>query len=133
MSSIFFAILKDNHNIEGRLVTGNLSFKDNVIFKQDFSIMDFKEDSLQTWAGHAWVTVEGKIFDLSIFRTVYSDEFIKPCKGQFVDAFGLGRGCLIASPEEMKKLGLMYEEIERLNNDVVTSIVQGIEKLPIWD
>ena len=38
MSAILYAILKDNHQIEFRLVTGNLSYNGQYIFKQKFSI-----------------------------------------------------------------------------------------------
>lgn len=38
MSAIMYAILKDNDNIQSNFISGSLSFKDEIIFKQDFSI-----------------------------------------------------------------------------------------------
>jgi hypothetical protein len=37
MSALLYADLNDNHGIHARMVTGNLLYQGNYIFKQDFS------------------------------------------------------------------------------------------------
>jgi hypothetical protein len=122
LSAILYALLKDKHGIESSFVTGSLSFKNAIIFKSDFSISGTNNASLQTWAGHAWIELDGFITDLSLFRTIYSDSFTKPCKDELISKFGLGRGAIIASRQAMKDDGLIYEPAEALTDDDATDI-----------
>ena len=131
LSALFYVLLKDNHNVESQLVTGNLFYKDNVIFKQDFKIENVNADKLIDWSGHAWVELDNQIFDLSFFRTLYSDQFSKPCKKELIQYYGEGRGCIIGSPQELKNDGLSYQAIDCLQDTTATSILKGIKKLPI--
>ncbi len=125
MSATLYAILKDNYGIYSKLVTGDLYFKDQIIFKQDFSISKAKPNILQYWSGHSWVEIENLICDLSIFRTLYSDKFTKPCKAELIKEFGVGRGCLIATKEAMKQSGLQYNGIDCLEDYMATAIIEG--------
>jgi hypothetical protein len=127
LSAILYALLKDKHGIESSLVAGSLSFKDTIIFKPDFSISGINNASLQTWAGHAWVELNGFIIDLSLFRTIYSDSFTKPCKDELISKFGLGRGAIIAPHQTMKDDGLLYTPAETLTDDDATGIIKGTQ------
>lgn len=129
MASILYAILKDNHNIQSKLVTGSLSFKGEIIFKQDFSIANADKDHLQYWSGHAWVEIGDLICDLSIFRTLYSAAFTKNCKSELINNFGEGRGCLIATKDQMLEMGLTYHAIDYLEDKMATQIIKGFSKL----
>jgi len=130
VSATLYAILKDNHNVDAKLVTGDLTYKGQYIFRQDFSIKTAQSDVFQKWAGHAWVEFGGMICDLSIFRTLYSDEFTKPCRSELVQIFGQGRGCLIASQSIMQvAYGLSYNAIDYLDDDMATGIIKGFEPL----
>jgi hypothetical protein len=51
MSALLYAMLKDNHNIPSKLVNGDFPFKDQFIFKQDFSITKAKDNAYQEWRG----------------------------------------------------------------------------------
>ena len=106
MSALLYATLKDSLKIDAKLATGNLTYRGEHIFKQDFSISEAKNNTLQDWAGHAWVEIEDLICDLSFFRTLYSVKFTKPFKQKLINDFGEGRGALIASRAEMNSLGL---------------------------
>lgn len=127
MSATLYAILKDNHGYEAKLVTGNLRLHDQYIFKQDFSITEAKDGEFQQWGGHAWVEIEGLICDLSFFRTLYSDAFNKPYKNKLIEIFGEGQGALIASAADMPVL--TYERVEYLSDDLATGIIKGFETL----
>jgi hypothetical protein len=129
LSALLYVILKDKHNIKSNLVTGSLSFKDEIIFKQDFSIANADKDRLQYWRGHAWVEIEDMICDLSIFRTLYSSEFTKQCKDELIKTFGEGRGCLIATRYEMLEMGFNYQAIDHLEDKMATGIIKGFSKL----
>ena len=129
MSAFFYAVLKDKHEIETELVTGDLSYEGQYIFKQDFSISKSAQKSLQEWAGHAWVEYQGLVYDLSFFRTLYSDQFTKPCKDKILKYFGQGRGCLIGEKQQLEKMGLVYNKIDRLDDEMATGIIKGYETL----
>lgn len=129
LSATLYAILKDNYNIESQLATGDLLYNGNYIFKHDFSVSNAKHNTYQEWAGHAWVEIENLICDLSLFRTIYSDKFTKPCKQELIDYFGEGVGCLIASREQLSSCGLTYNSVEYLSDDLATGIIQGFDSL----
>ena len=129
LSATLYAVLKDNYQVEAKLVTGNLLYKDNYIFKHEFCISKAKDKTYQEWAGHAWVEIEELICDLSIFRTIYSDKFTKSCKQELIDYFGEGRGCLLASQQQLNLCGLTYNAVEYLSDDLATGIIQGIDLL----
>lgn len=129
MSATLYAILKDNHNVDAKIVTGDLLYNNDYIFKHDFSILNAKNNTYQEWSGHAWVEIEDLICDLSIFRTIYSDKFTKPCKQALIKYFGEGRGCLVASQQQLSSCGLTYNAVEYLADDLATGIIQGFDSL----
>ncbi|PQJ10789.1 hypothetical protein CJD36_012530 [Flavipsychrobacter stenotrophus] len=130
MSATLYAKLKNEHNVDAKLVTGNLSYKEQIIFQQDFSISEVRDNILQLWAGHAWVEVDGLICDLSLPRTLYANEFTKSCKKELVQRLGEGRGCVVASQSVMHvAFGLSYSPIDYLQDSIATAIIKGSEQL----
>lgn len=129
MSAAFYAMLKDNHGIEAKLITGNLLFEEQYIFKQDFSINKIDSEKFKEWSGHAWVEIEDYICDLSFFRSLYSERFTKPCKRRLIDIFGQGKRLLIADARDMRQFGLRYQGIDVLKDDVATGIIKGMDQL----
>lgn len=133
LSACLYAKLRDHHKVDAELVTGNLVFRGDLLFKQDFSIEGAKANQLRDWGGHAWVEVGGLICDLSFFRTLYSDEFDRPYKAKLIEAYGHGRGAIVGSPETLRREdGLQYQRIDSLSDPMATAIIKGIEHLPIW-
>jgi hypothetical protein len=126
MSAMLYVILKDRHNINTHLITGDLSYKDHTVFKQNFSIPETTTDFLsKDWTGHAWVEFDDLICDLSFFRTLYSSDFNHSCKEELISQFGLGKGFLGASKNKMKEFNLFYNAIDTLSDRVATSIIRG--------
>lgn len=132
LSATLYAVLKDKYRIESNFVTGNLLYEENYIFKQDFSIENAPTEKLELWSGHAWVELNDQIIDLSLFRTLYSKQFKKPYKENLIQYFGKGRGCVIGSKQQLETDGLTYHPIDYLEDKTATSIIKGIQKLPIW-
>lgn len=129
MSAIFYAVLRDNHNIEAELITGDLLYKEQYIFKQDFSINANLGDKLKLWSGHAWVKVGNYNWDLSFFRTLYADAFDKDYKKELIDQFGKGRGLLCTQPEDLMPYKMRYHPIDTLSDQTATGIINGLEFL----
>lgn len=129
LSATLYAVLNDNHGIKAKLITGNLTYNNNYIFKQDFSIKGEQGRKLTDWSGHAWVEVEDYICDLSFFRSLYSEKFTKPYKSELIALFGEGRGLLIARACDLQQYRLSYHAIDTLHDNIATGIIRGIEHL----
>ncbi len=130
MSALLYANLIDRYKVKSKLVTGNLLFEGQFIFKQDFSVNSVVTETYTEWSGHAWIDINGMIIDLSIFRTLYSELFTKEhIKGKLVRNFGTGRGCLIIPPASINDTGLTYEPVDVLTDDQATAIIAGYIRL----
>lgn len=130
MSALLYALLRDKHGLDAYLITGDLTYRGQYVFKQDFSITKGDHSVFKTWAGHAWVEVDGFVWDLSFFRTLYSKEFNKPYMEQLIALFGTGRGLLAVPGREVENTGLKYHAIDTLSYDLATGIIKGIEHMP---
>ncbi|MBI2274730.1 MAG: hypothetical protein HYU70_13105 [Bacteroidetes bacterium] len=129
LSAILYIILRDRQKMDVRMVTGNLYYGDDILFKQDFAVESVRDGKFVSWAGHAWVEWRDLILDLSFFRTLYSDQFTKPCKAILIARFGNGKGCLIATKDQLRQLGFRYELIDVLKDETATAIAKGLEEL----
>lgn len=129
MSAILYAILKDKYSANPKLVTGNLKYKNDFVFKQDFSIQDATSETYQLWAGHAWVEIDNLICDLSFMRTLYSVQFTKSYKTELIELLGEGKGCLILTANDYSNTLLKYEKIDYLSDDLATGIIRGTKQL----
>lgn len=129
MSAMLYAILNDNHKMNSKIATGDLSYKGQIIFKQDFSISSAPNDAFNEWAGHAWVEIDGLICDLSFFRTLYSSNFTKPCKDDLINFFGEGKGSLAATSQQLSGFGLEYVTKDYLSDDIASGIINGFRTL----
>jgi hypothetical protein len=129
LSALLYANLTDNHNIDAKLVTGDLTYKGQHIFKQDFKINQTDHSKFKLWAGHAWVEVENTVWDLSFFRSLYTEKFTKPYKNELIKIFGTGRGLLALQGRKMPDHDFEYHPVEFLTDDIATSIIQGIDQM----
>ena len=129
MSATFYALLKDNHNIDAKLVTGNLTFKGQYVFKQDYSLMTGDHSEFKLWAGHSWVEIDGYVWDLSFFRSLYSEQFISPYKSQLINLFGKGRGFLAIAGYCIPETEIYYEPVDYLTDEMATGIIQGYQSM----
>lgn len=86
MSVSFLAALE--HDFPDRafnVKTGDLFYKMDLLFKQEYDLNSRVADSVKEiraeWDGHCWVELDDRyILDISLFRTVYSDQFSNACK-----------------------------------------------------
>lgn len=129
LSALLYAYLKDNHSLDVKLVSGNLSYKGNFIFKQDFELSSGDHSEFKLWAGHAWVELEGTLWDLSFFRSLYSEKFNKPYKKELIEYFGEGREMLGISGRKIPEIDFEYHQIEILSDELATGIIQGIPQM----
>jgi hypothetical protein len=126
----FNRLLRDKYQMDARLITGDLTYRGQYVFKQDFSITKGDHSIFKTWAGQAWVEVESFVWDLSFFRTLYSKEFNKSYRNEIIALFGTGKGLIAAPGREIGNTGLKYHAIDTLPDDIATGIINGIDHMP---
>lgn len=132
MSAALYIILRDRHNAAAQLVTGDLLFGSDFLFKQDFSVVGAHTESLKNWRGHAWVEIDNRICDLSLYGTLYTDEFDRPFKQELVRKLGKRRGALVGKHKAIReRRGLLYRGIDQLNDDTVRELLDGGASLPV--
>lgn len=113
-----------------KLKTGNLLYKDNPIFTQNYSINSFIGKSSNTirndWEGHAWIELDERIIiDLSLFDTVRSSRFILPIKDDLIKNYARGRGVFMfdkIAPDP----SFEYQTIDILSNEIIDAVNNGI-------
>jgi len=130
MSAVLYAVLKDSYKINAKIVTGNLTYKEHFIFKQDFSISESDNGTFKRWAGHAWVEIDGTIWDLSFFRTLYSSEFKKPYKDELLKLWGTNQDIIVTNSAEIPDKHMRYYPIDILSDEMATGIIKGMDQIP---
>lgn len=131
-ASVFgFVILSDRFpNNDFKLKTGNLLYKGNRVFTQNYSINSFLGKSSNTirkdWEGHAWIEMEERIIiDLSLFDTVRSSRFILPIKNDIIQNYAKGRGTFMFDKFNPDP-SFEYQVIDILSNEIIDAVNNGI-------
>jgi hypothetical protein len=129
MTAMWTALVRDNSDYPIHAVAGSLSI-DNFNFFFEHSSKDdiklaFRENDMD-WDGHCWITLGNYIGDASIFRTAYQglNSTLKNC---ITSRFGTGRGLLIASIDNLKKMGIVYNPEYILTDPEITGLIKGID------
>lgn len=131
-ASVFgFVVLSDRFPNNGfKIKTGNLLYKGNCVFTQNYSINSFLGKSSDTirndWEGHAWIELEERIIiDLSLFDTVRSSRFILPIKDELIKNYARGRGVFMfdrLNPDPYFE----YQIIDILSDELIDAVNNGI-------
>ncbi|MGL6194446.1 MAG: hypothetical protein ACRC2T_06440 [Thermoguttaceae bacterium] len=113
-----------------KIKTGDLLYDDCILFKQNFDLNLLIPDENNTikteWDGHCWVEFDNRyIIDISLFRTIYSDAFTKPCKKDILSKFGTDGGCLIIDKQNPEFL-FRYIEHNELQKNIIDGILQSV-------
>jgi hypothetical protein len=128
ISSAWAGLLSDHFNIPAVVVAGSLKIDGKYVFKYEGELpKPTKSNSAieMTWSGHCWIEIDGKVGDLSIFRTAYSIQRPSRLKDFVISNFGYGRGAFLASISELPK-GLKYEPNSVLTNEQVNMFISSL-------
>jgi len=114
-----------------KITTGDLLYKDCILFQQNIDLnlhMSGENNVINTeWDGHCWVELDNKyIIDISLFRTIYSDAFTKPCKQDILDTFGVGRGCLIMNKQHCEPFSYVRRNV--LQDGIIDGILKAVSE-----
>ena len=110
--------------------SGNLRYKQNILFKQDFKWSDFNDVSgvKNDKEFHAWVEINNQyILDLSISWTVCSDSFDKKYKQDMI-VNGMMATSTFIIDKYNNNTQYSYEEVELLPKNVIDAVLNGVAK-----
>ncbi len=110
--------------------SGNLRYKQIMLFKQDFKWSDFSDFTgvKNDKEFHAWVEINNQyILDLSISWTVCSDSFDKRCKQDMI-LNGMRSTSTFIIDKYNNITQYLYEEVELLPKHVIDAVLNGISK-----
>ncbi|MGS4881301.1 hypothetical protein [Photobacterium damselae] len=131
MSAILAAMISDNLSVEPRFVTGSLSVAGSKVFSHQpiKPALNQKSGLIAQWDGHSWVEVDDLIFDLSIFRTVFSEVATLRIKSLFEARFDRRTAYLIGQKSTLIEMGIEYTPLELLSDDDASIFIQNAVRL----
>ncbi|HEH9441916.1 TPA: hypothetical protein SIA39_003987 [Aeromonas sobria] len=131
MSAILAAMMHDHLSVETRFVTGSLSIAGCKVFSHQpiKQMLTKNSDLIGLWDGHAWVEVDDLIFDLSIFRTVFSTAVSPRIQNLFESRFIRGTAYLIGQKHKLEEIGIDYTSLEILSDDDATKFIQSADRM----
>ena len=124
MSALWGSLIRDTTPIPTHVVAGNLFINNKKIFFSNASTEQVKqtfETSNASWDGHVWVSFAGTIGDLSLFRSAYAEPNEHWLHQLILQAFGKGRGFLLAPPPNM-----LYEAKYVLTDENINALTRGV-------
>ena len=132
-ASAALAVVLSEENIAGvKVSVGSLSVKNFQIFRH-VTVKDAISGGKgipEGWFGHAWVSIEDIIIDMSVFQTIYTSEK-KGIIEIFDDLFGGYNKYLLGQADKLNNLGVFYTELESLNTSDVNALFSSGIKLGI--
>ncbi|HLO87873.1 MAG TPA: hypothetical protein VK203_23090 [Nostocaceae cyanobacterium] len=131
MSAMWTAMIRDNTNIPVYMVAGSLDMNEKRIFGGNDmrNINEAFSKSNLDWDGHCWMVFGDYVGDISLFRTVYSQQSPEWLKNMILTQFGEGRGILLGNPSGMLEHGLVYTPLYVLKDSEITGLVKSIPLL----
>ena len=128
--SLYDMLKKTYPNRNFEIKSGNLSYKGNMIFKQDFKWAQYKKDNPANINNneefHCWVELDDRyIIDLSISWTICSEAFTKSCKQDMLNN-GMRPTATFIIDKEHNDTGYFYKEVETLPSIIVEGVLNGI-------
>jgi hypothetical protein len=131
MSALLAAMMNDQFSVETRFVTGSLSVAGYTIFAHNpiKPKLTKKSDVIEQWDGHAWVELDDLIFDLSVFRTVFSTASTSRIQSLFEARFDRGSAYLVGQKNKLIEMGVVYTPLELLSDDDATIFIQNADRM----
>ncbi len=132
LSAMIVAHIRETSNIPIALIGGDFKYKEFLLFKhgEDLNLKAINKNVVnEKFDGHFWIEVGGLIVDPSIFRTLYSNHVPENLSKEIKFRFGVGKGCIVATPEEMiKQNDFEYTPKSSLSDNTINGLLKGFFK-----
>jgi hypothetical protein len=134
-SSIFAAMINDNTDMRADLVVGSLEVDRTTIFSHSplKDILNSGNNIVSQWDGHAWVSIDNLICDMTLFLTIYSGQSPEPIVKRFTNKFGEPKPYLIGQQHKLNKIDVIYSKKETLDDSHITLFIQNAGRLGLFD
>jgi hypothetical protein len=125
MSAKWYEFIRFNTSIPVCVVTGHLEIHNEPVFSQTASIYSllFDGETFEDWDGHCWIEFGGYIGDISILRTVNSQNFPHQNVKKWFSRFGADQECIIGKAKTLEAGGLFYIPVSVLTEFETTKLV----------
>jgi hypothetical protein len=126
MSSKWYKSIKLHTTVPVCVVTGHLKVQNESLFTQNVPIgsLPFDSETFEGWNGHCWIEFGGYIGDISIFRTVYAENFPhQEFRNWFLTKFDVKQECIFAKVTDLEAAGLSYIPVNVLCESDITKLV----------
>lgn len=133
MSALLAAMINDNLPVETRFVTGSLTVAGSTIFSHTPIKPKLTQNLhvIEQWDGHAWVELDDFIFDLSIFRTVFSRASPPRIQSLFEARFHRDTAYLVGQKCKLIEMEMKYTALEQLSDVEATTLIQSANKMQL--
>lgn len=133
MSALLAAMITDHLPREARFVTGSLEVAGSTIFSHTPIKPKLTQNShvIKQWDGHAWVELDDFIFDLSIFRTIFSRASPPRIQSLFEARFHRDTAYLVGQKCKLIEKEMEYTALEQLSDDDATTLIQNAKKMQL--
>ena len=134
-SSILAAMIKDNTAMQSVLSVGTLQISDRIIFGHSpiKPLLNSGKNVITQWDGHAWVTIDDWICDLSLFQTVFSEKTPHEIKKIVGHMFQDSPAYLIAQKSRLKDNAVIYSEKEVLDDKHMNMLITNSSRLGLFE
>lgn len=133
MSALLVAIITDHLSRDARFVTGSLEVSGSTIFSHTPIKPKLTQNLhvIEQWDGHAWVELDDFIFDLSIFRTVFSRASPPRIQSLFEARFHRDTAYLVGQKCKLIEMEMKYTALEQLSDVEATTLIQSANKMQL--
>jgi hypothetical protein len=128
MSAMWAAMLRDRHRIPAVVVAGDLMINGRTIFLCNENVADPNTERRQLeWGGHCWIEVDGRLGDISIFRTAGAIERKSVLKDFIQKHFGTKAGLMVVERPKLDATGMRYLARHVLTDGQISGLVAGMQ------
>lgn len=131
MSAVLAAMINDHLSVKSRFVTGSLSVSGSKVFSHQpvKPVLAQKSRVISQWNGHSWIEIDDLIFDLSLFRTVFSEAASPHIQSLFEARFDRKAAYLIGQKNKLAEMGVEYSALELLSDDDAVIFIKNADRI----
>jgi hypothetical protein len=128
MSAAWAALLRDHHGIPAVVVAGDLMLERCPAFVCDRNIPAPSKAAteMENWDGHCWIEVDGRVGDISVFRTARVIDRPSVLKDFIERHFGLHRGMMLVERSALDAIQMDYVPKYVLTEAQITGLILGM-------
>lgn len=132
MSAVLSAMIQDHLSVDAKFVTGSLSVAGFTVFShQPIKPLLTNKCVFSQWDGHSWIEIDDIVFDLSLFRTVFSSATPPYIQSLFDTRVDRRAAYLIGQKSKLSEIGIQYMALELLSEDDATIFIKNADRMKL--